>query len=41
MYYDVWDNNIRTVPLYKTKDGIIWGFTAQIILNFIEKMLTF
>lgn len=41
MYYDVWDNNIRTVPLYKTADGIIWGFTAQIILNFIEKMLTF
>ena len=39
MYYDVWDNNIRTVPLFKTKDGIIWGFTAQIILNFIEKML--
>lgn len=38
MYHSEWENNIRKVPLYKTDNGIIWGFTAQIILNFVEKM---
>lgn len=38
MYHSEWENNIRKVPLYKTDKGVIWGFTAQIILNFVEKM---
>ena len=38
MYHKYWNNSFRTVPLYKFNGDIIWGFTAQIVLNFVQKI---
>ena len=41
MYHNEWTTNVRKIPLYKTSDGVIWGFTAQVIINFVEKIIKF
>lgn len=36
-YHDSWSNGYREILSYKFQDEIIWGFTASILKNFIDK----
>ncbi len=35
-YLDSWGNFKQKVYVYKTSEGVIWGLTAKIIMDFIE-----
>ena len=38
MYSKPWGNAKHTVYVYRTDEGLIWGLTAKLIMDFIKKM---